>query len=438
MLNKGKLLFGGIGVIATAGLLVSFANSNDDDKKKKYQIIHHENGEMRMHDTIISMNSTYTVENFLADKGIQSENVEIIDMPHMGEHEMMFIGEEGSEGMHGEHIMIKECSKHIEHKGDGEMVKIICEVGEDGKMVTKKFVNGEEVELTEKELEQIKMHKKIDKDHMIIEIDSDHINNEELNFVHEGDGKEIKIICEIDDEGNMSAKKIIDGVEVELTQEELEEMKMHHNGDGHHMMIKIDTDEMGEDMEEMLKQVELELSELDIDMEELEKEIEISIEKIIEESETGEDGEHKMIVKKMVIDEDGEGKENVFIMHDSDVTWESTGEEEDFTIVIVTENYDVAHEKSRDIKHKDMQTSDLEIYPNPSDGTFTIRINQSEKVKTSINITDVNGKVVFKDNLGKFSGEYKEEIDLKKFGPGTYIINIQQGDNLSVEKIIIK
>jgi hypothetical protein len=67
--------------IATSALLVSFTNDNGGDKNKKYQIIHHEKGEMITYDTVIPMSSSFTPEQFLAEKGILDEHVEIITLP---------------------------------------------------------------------------------------------------------------------------------------------------------------------------------------------------------------------------------------------------------------------------------------------------------------------------------------------------------------------
>ena len=81
-----------------------------------------------------------------------------------------------------------------------------------------------------------------------------------------------------------------------------------------------------------------------------------------------------------------------------------------------------------------MALSDMLIFPNPNIGVFTIQFDQKEKLKTKIEIINTQGKVVFKDNLGKFSGQYRKEIDLKNEGAGLYIVKVQQGSNLSSYK----
>ena len=62
------------------------------------------------------------------------------------------------------------------------------------------------------------------------------------------------------------------------------------------------------------------------------------------------------------------------------------GGDEDFTIVLVTENFVATAAKKEQVVRREITAQDLSIYPNPSDGTFTIRLNQDEKAKTSIKI----------------------------------------------------
>jgi hypothetical protein len=86
----------------------------------------------------------------------------------------------------------------------------------------------------------------------------------------------------------------------------------------------------------------------------------------------------------------------------------------------------------------EQSSENMDVYPNPNDGTFKIRYESDEKQKTNITVTDASGKKVFEEDLGKFSGSYEKEIDLKKFGSGMYTITIQNGNNEEVQKVMIK
>lgn len=380
MIQKRKWAIAGLGIIAFAGTLVSFTNGNDNGKMKRYQIIHSTNGETIHYDTVIPMNSSYSVEDFLADKGIKSDNVEIIALPSV-KNGAIYINEEGN------HTMISGIEEKMTWSTDanaGEEVKIICEVGEDGKMVTRKLINGEEVEMTEAELESIKVHS-------------------------DGEGKQV--------------------------------------------VINVESGEMNEaDLEKLMKELKIELKDLDVNIDELTKEIEISVEKTIESNEAGE---QTVIIRKQIngSEEDkGDKKgEQVFIMDGNEnINWQSedgqmhiemitTDSDTEHTLVLVTENYDPSESNTPETNVR-MQLSEnrVSVYPNPSSGMVTVHLNQTEKLKTRIEISDAQGKVVFKDNLGNFSGEYTKELDLKKHGAGTYIIQIEQGNQVSSEKIVIQ
>lgn len=80
----------------------------------------------------------------------------------------------------------------------------------------------------------------------------------------------------------------------------------------------------------------------------------------------------------------------------------------------------------------------INVYPNPNNGHFTLLLDQSEKANIAIKITDNQGKIVFQEDVGKFSGKYSKQIDLKKFGLGIYMIMIEQEGKKNVQKVIVQ
>lgn len=395
---------------------MSFISKNDDEKKKKYHVIHQKDGEMKTFDTIVPMNSNYSVKDFLADKGISDENVEIINMPKISEEMMMFHGDD--------HTMMFDFDHEFEWAEEGEMIKIIAEEI-DGEMKVKKYVNGEEVELTEEELENI--HHQKHGDHMMIHHGEGHAYENE-------DGERIEIKVEQSDDGSMEVRKWVNGEEVEVTQEELDEMhSMHH---GQKFMIKFDS--LDVDMDEIMKEMEIELKELNMDS--LMQTIKIDLEKIVDMEEL-ENGEKQMIIKiegdMQDLHEEMEAIHKDMEMHQEHVI-RVESDDEDFTIVIVTEDYDEDAEHHTEIRmEKELSESNFNVFPNPSNGKFTIEFDQNEKVATTVEVVSAEGKTVFKDKLGKFEGKYRKEVDLEKNGPGTYIINVKRGDNVESHKIIL-
>ena len=421
MKNYSKITLLSLGAIAVTGLLFSFQSDNEDEKKKKYQIIHSESGTISEYDTLVPMNSTYTVEQFLADKNINNENVEIINVPNMSEH--MMVHGEGSFGM--DKIFIHDAIEEM----DGEENMII------------KIINDEEMEFSDSDLEKLENLEETLNVKMIELIGSDFSGS---------DGTMVKIISETDHEGNQVTKKFVNGEEVELTEEDMENLKNHEfkHEDGHHMSktIKIDGD-TEIDIKEILKEIEIELE--NINIHEINDEEGHHMIKMIKID--GEEGEINMeeLLKEIEIDVDKDGH-NVFIKTidinglENDINWNSedvhidSGDQEDFTIVLITEDVDENHSKSNVMRSEKKGIEGLKIYPNPTSEMITIEFSQEEKIKTSISIMDLNGKVVFKENLGKFTGTYTKNVDLKPFGTGTYLINIKKGKDVTSHKVVVK
>ena len=79
----------------------------------------------------------------------------------------------------------------------------------------------------------------------------------------------------------------------------------------------------------------------------------------------------------------------------------------------------------------------LSIYPNPTNGIFTIEMNDVEKDIYTIKITNVLGQKVFATS-SLVIGIYKENIDLSAFQKGVYLIEIKNSTATITERIIVE
>ncbi len=75
--------------------------------------------------------------------------------------------------------------------------------------------------------------------------------------------------------------------------------------------------------------------------------------------------------------------------------------------------------------------TDFKIYPNPSNGTFTIDTKENDY---KLFITDILGAIVYQSEIKNV----KSEIDLSKQPNGIYFINIKTEKGTSVQKLIIQ
>lgn len=422
---KKTLIKGGaiaITCCAFVGTLASFSAKKDDDKKKKYQIVHRENGVTVTYDTILPMNSTYTVDQFLAAHNIENNDVKVINVP------MPELPEDGNDRRR---VFMHEFSEDIQSDGNEE-IRIIREDNGDGKVEMHKYVDGVEVELTEADKEQIRVHEEIAGDGDVkikmrmLPDDLDHFE------FKDGDHEEVRIMIEMDDDGNKTVKKFVNGEEVEVSADEIRKIELEGEGGMNEMIFELEHEGISEeDQEALMEKIHIQLEEI-MEEHDLGNGTEMEERIIIHEIESdGNKDEIEMIIESEHstsewISEDGE--EQIRVM--------STEGDEDFTVVLVMEGCAGDLETKRSYSLDETNTS--VVYPNPTNGKLNIRFDQTEKVKTTIEVRDAAGKLVFEENLGNFSGAYEKEINLKENGAGTYIVTIQQGNDQQVEKIIVR
>jgi ligand-binding sensor domain-containing protein len=79
----------------------------------------------------------------------------------------------------------------------------------------------------------------------------------------------------------------------------------------------------------------------------------------------------------------------------------------------------------------------LSVYPNPSDGGFTLNYNSSAKGTLLINIRDILGQLVYTENNGLFPGAYTRTLNLSE-PKGIYFVEIICGKEQLTKKIILQ
>ncbi len=75
----------------------------------------------------------------------------------------------------------------------------------------------------------------------------------------------------------------------------------------------------------------------------------------------------------------------------------------------------------------------INIYPNPSSGTFTVTNPQGFKNLVGLEITDITGKIIYMTR-----GHAPMQIDISNQPAGIYFINIKTENKIYTEKIIIQ
>lgn len=75
----------------------------------------------------------------------------------------------------------------------------------------------------------------------------------------------------------------------------------------------------------------------------------------------------------------------------------------------------------------------VELFPNPTDGNFTL-VSKSESEKLDVMITDITGKIIYKNTINTINFIINLELDASK---GIYLITITNSKNESVSKKLL-
>jgi len=80
----------------------------------------------------------------------------------------------------------------------------------------------------------------------------------------------------------------------------------------------------------------------------------------------------------------------------------------------------------------------VEIYPNPSDGSFTLIVNSYTNDNFELSIIDISGKLIYQDNIVCLPGRNNVSINLSELRKGLYFVNIRKEDNFVTKKLFIE
>ena len=83
-------------------------------------------------------------------------------------------------------------------------------------------------------------------------------------------------------------------------------------------------------------------------------------------------------------------------------------------------------------------TTDLRLYPNPSDGQLTVdfRLPQDETVQ--LRLFDLTGKLVMQQSMDAFQNDNTLHLDLGKLPAGLYMVDLQSGTQREQKRLVIE
>lgn len=105
----------------------------------------------------------------------------------------------------------------------------------------------------------------------------------------------------------------------------------------------------------------------------------------------------------------------------------------DSEIESINENAEVPIEKENSLT-----IEGIYFAPNPSDGQFELHFELVESGQTDLRIYDINGRLVFEENLQGDPGSYVQMVDISDEPGGTYFLQVVQNGKSFSKKIAIQ
>jgi PDZ domain-containing secreted protein len=116
------------------------------------------------------------------------------------------------------------------------------------------------------------------------------------------------------------------------------------------------------------------------------------------------------------------------------------------TDIAVVEMANVSEAESEEMEAADIDmpvintlaVDNLRLFPNPNNGIFNLNFTLNGQDDVNIRVFSAEGRVIYEENLGAFSGEYLDKINISNNARGIYFLQVRQGQNVLSKKIILK
>jgi PKD repeat protein len=86
----------------------------------------------------------------------------------------------------------------------------------------------------------------------------------------------------------------------------------------------------------------------------------------------------------------------------------------------------------------DLFANSLSVFPNPSQGRFTVAGEGIDAESLTISILDVKGSLVYTHAVGRVVNGFAQEVDIRHLSSGIYLLKVSDGDRTVNKKIILE
>lgn len=80
----------------------------------------------------------------------------------------------------------------------------------------------------------------------------------------------------------------------------------------------------------------------------------------------------------------------------------------------------------------------LNVYPNPANTSATISMELTNEADVAINVSDLAGKVVYSNTLGKVNGAQKVTVNTDSLTSGVYMVSVTVDGAVSTQKLVVR
>ena len=103
----------------------------------------------------------------------------------------------------------------------------------------------------------------------------------------------------------------------------------------------------------------------------------------------------------------------------------------------VSDNFEVTVANTFSINENDLNVG-VSIFPNPNNGTFTIKLSAENNETLRMQIRSIVGEVVLSEEEITVNGELTKQLDISKFAEGIYFLVLENNNTVVTEKIVIQ
>jgi len=82
--------------------------------------------------------------------------------------------------------------------------------------------------------------------------------------------------------------------------------------------------------------------------------------------------------------------------------------------------------------------ANLEVYPNPNSGIFTIKFNAEVTGPIALTIIDNLGREIYKENIDSFKGTFEKQLDLSRYPAGIYSLQLTTANGVVIHQVVIE